>query len=39
MNNSLSSRLGALLAGSLVKQIMVGLVAGVVLASISKLDL
>jgi len=36
MQNSLSGRLGALLAGSLVKQIMVGLVAGVALAWVSK---
>ena len=36
MQNSLSGRLGALFAGSLVKQIMVGLVAGVALAWVSK---
>ncbi|WP_376753218.1 cation:dicarboxylate symporter family transporter, partial [Pantoea anthophila] len=35
MQKTLSARLGTLLAGSLVKQIMIGLVAGVALAWIS----
>lgn len=36
MQNNLSRRLGSLLAGSLVKQIMIGLVAGVALAWFSR---
>lgn len=39
MQKTLSARLGTLLAGSLVKQIMIGLIAGVALAWISHLSL